>query len=78
MLYIEIKDNAGGIKEEIIDRIFEPYFTTKHQAFGVGLGLYVVQEFFVKTLGFKIDIKNVSFEHENKEYNGINFIIYFN
>ncbi len=75
---LQIKDTANGIDETILSKILEPYFTTKHQAFGVGLGLYVVQEFFVKTLGFKIDIKNVSFEHENKEYNGINFIIYFN
>ena len=75
---LQIKDTANGIDETLLSKILEPYFTTKHQAFGVGLGLYVVQEFFVKTLGFKIDIKNVSFEHENKEYNGINFIIYFN
>ena len=75
---MQIKDTANGIDETLLSKILEPYFTTKHQAFGVGLGLYVVQEFFVKTLGFKIDIKNVSFEHENKEYNGINFIIYFN
>ena len=75
---LEIKDNANGIDELILPKILEPYFTTKHQAFGVGLGLYLVQEFFVKTLGFKIDIKNVTFEHKNKEYLGTNFIIYFN
>ena len=75
---LQIKDTANGIDETLLSKILEPYFTTKHQAFGVGLGLYVVQEFFVKTLGFKIDVKNVSFVHQSKEYSGTNFIIYFN
>ncbi len=75
---LQIKDSADGINEAILSKILEPYFTTKHQAFGVGLGLYVVQEFFVKTLGYKIEVKNVTFEHNNKKYLGTNFIIDFN
>ncbi|MBD3829884.1 MAG: HAMP domain-containing histidine kinase, partial [Arcobacter sp.] len=75
---LQIKDSANGIDEQIIAKIVEPYFTTKHQSFGVGLGLFVVHEFFVKNLGYKIDIKNVTFEHENKKYSGTNFIINFN
>ena len=40
-VFIKICDNAGGIKTEVIERIFEPYYTTKHKSQGRGLGLYI-------------------------------------
>lgn len=38
---VRIEDNGGGIDESVLERIFEPYFTTKEQGKGIGLGLYI-------------------------------------
>ncbi|ADG93288.1 PAS/PAC sensor signal transduction histidine kinase [Arcobacter nitrofigilis DSM 7299] len=55
---IEIIDNGGGIDSKIIDKVFEPYFTTKHKAQGTGLGLYMTHKIITQNLKGNIDIEN--------------------
>lgn len=72
---IKIKDNANGINEEYLDKIFEPYFTTKHQDQGTGIGLYMTNQIITKHLKSTISVQNVTFTYLKKEYKGAEFII---
>lgn len=72
--YIALTDSGGGIKTEMIDKVFEPYFTTKHQSQGTGLGLYMTHQILSKLDG-KIDVKNDSFIYNNNKYYGAKFTI---
>ena len=65
---IDIQDNAGGISDEIIDSVFEPYSTTKHKYVGVGLGLYMVFELINKHFEGTVEAKNDVIEYKNKTY----------
>jgi len=76
-LTIEIKDNAGGIDKSILPRIFEPYFTTKHQSVGTGIGLSLSHDILVNHHNAQIDVMNEEFEHEGQKYKGAKFIIKF-
>ena len=72
---INIKDNCGGIDKTIMEKIFDPYFTTKHKYVGTGLGLYIVYNIIKNSFGGTINATTVTFEYQNKKHKGANFEI---
>ncbi|MDC0933852.1 ABC transporter substrate-binding protein, partial [Arcobacteraceae bacterium] len=74
-LILNIQDNALGIKQEIIEKIFEPYFTTKHKFQGTGLGLNMTYKLIVEGMKGTITVQNNTFLHNNISYTGALFQI---
>lgn len=74
---IKIYDNARGIPEEILPKIFQAYFTTKEET-GTGIGLYMSQEITHKLLNGSLEVSNLEYEYENIKYNGACFMISLN
>ena len=74
-LYIEILDNAGGVPKDIMSKIFEPYFTTKDESQGTGIGLYMSQDIIQNHLDGTLNVLNKNYEYENINYEGAMFRI---
>ncbi len=57
---IAVEDTGGGIPLEIMERIFEPYFTTKEQGKGTGIGLYMSKLIIEKNMGGVLSVANTN------------------
>jgi len=74
-IILKFKDNGGGIKDDVIGRIFEPYFTTKHESIGTGIGLYMTNQIITKQIHGSISVQNTDFRYKDTDYKGVEFII---
>ncbi len=57
-IVVEICDNGPGIPPEIQDRLFQPFFTTKPQGVGTGLGLHIVYNIIVDKHHGRVDVES--------------------
>ncbi|WP_372999780.1 sensor histidine kinase [Sulfurimonas sp.] len=61
-VYLNVSDNAGGVPEDIIEIIFEPYFTTKQAKDGTGLGLYMSKTIIEEHCNGRLSVVNIDNE----------------
>ncbi|MDX1671225.1 MAG: ATP-binding protein [Balneolaceae bacterium] len=71
---IRIKDNGGGIPDEVVDKIFQPFFTTKPTGKGTGLGLSISYDIVTKGHNGKMSVVTHT-DEDNRGESGTEFIV---
>jgi two-component system, NtrC family, C4-dicarboxylate transport sensor histidine kinase DctB len=56
---VTVRDNAGGIDPDIIEKVFDPYFTTKEEGKGTGIGLYMAKTIIDRNMKGRISVRNL-------------------
>jgi len=72
---IFVRDNGLGLNDKIKEKIFEPYFTTKDDDKGTGIGLYMSKKIVDQHLKGTLSASNVEFEVDNEKFSGAEFIL---
>ncbi|WP_419769662.1 MAG: ATP-binding protein [Candidatus Marinarcus sp.] len=72
---IYIYDNGGGVLPSIIEKVFDPYFTTKHKSQGTGIGLYISKEIIEKKFDGFLTVDNQIITIQNEVFDGACFTI---
>ena len=69
-IHITFKDNGKGFQKNIIKRVFEPYFTSKHQLQGTGIGLSMTYSLIVEGMKGSITASNEEYNHKGETLSG--------
>ncbi len=74
-IVITLKDSGGGIDNEVMTKVFEPYYTTKHKSKGTGLGLYITYRIITEHFHGAVSVHNVEYEYRGQKLRGTEFVI---
>lgn len=72
---LTITDTGGGISQEVVGKIFEPYFTTKQKTHGTGLGLHMAHNIIKNNMSGMIIATTKEFSYNDAKYTGASFVI---
>jgi len=72
---VSISDNAGGVPDDVVKRIYDPYFTTKHKSQGTGIGLFMSKRIVEQKFNGILENQNRNFQVGNESYFGATFFV---